>query len=291
MKKPKGYSSIAGLENITRDEIKERNLQHYGSKIKSFRKKAGLSVDQLAEKLEIAKSTIQNWECGLTRPDPEYLYRMFTILDVEPNEFFGLKGIGTLLTAGEKALVNNYRMLDKSGKEALETFADAMSKKAAIRQMVSVYDRLNAIPDWERCFAAGDHSTPWEDYPEKRSVYLYDSPLVQEADEVITVSGASMEPQFYDGDRVLIKYCTNIRTGDIGCFYVPGIVGVSKQKLHDRLHSLNPDYDDILIHEEGAQLIGRALCVIDKSMLPGRAEIKIFIDAVKEKEKHPEWFE
>lgn len=289
--KAKGYSTIAGLEKLTQEEIKQRNLETYGSKIKTFRTRAGLTAEQLADALQISKSSVRNWECGLTRPDPEFLYRMFTILDVEPNEFFGIKGIGTLLTTKERTLIDDYRSLDASGKDAVETFAQAMTQKAHIRKLRRMDRIQNSVPDEERLFAAGDHSNDWPDYPDATEVILYESPLVSRADEVITVSGASMEPQFYSGNKVLIEYCSEIRNGDIGCFFVPGIGGVIKQKAYDRLHSLNPEFDDIIVNEEGARVIGRALCVITKDMIPTPEEQALYIEAQEEKVNHPEWFE
>ena len=59
---------------------------------------------------------------------------MFSNLNVEPNELFGIKGIGTLLTDKEQTLINNYRALDDAGKEALEIFANAMAEKAYIKE-------------------------------------------------------------------------------------------------------------------------------------------------------------
>lgn len=210
---------------------------------------------------------------------------------IEPNEFFGIQGIGTLLTTKERALIDDYRSLDRSGKEAVETFAEAMTQKAYARKLRRA-DRLqNSVENMERLFAAGDHVYEWDEHPDVSEVILYDSPLVSRADEVITVSGNSMEPQYYDGDKVLIEYCSEIRNGDIGCFHVPGIGGVIKQKAYDRLHSLNPNCDDIIVSEEGATVIGRALCVITKDMIPTAEEQKLFIEAQKEKEIHPDWFD
>ena len=289
--KKNGYATIAGLEKLTPAEIKQRNLETYGTKVRQFRTKAGMTTEQLADALQISTSSVRNWECGLTRPDPEYIYRMFSILNVEPNEFFGITGIGTLLTTKERALIDDYRSLDKSGKEAVETFAEAMMQKAHIRTLRREYRIQNSVPDEERLFAAGDHSNDWPDYPDSSEVILYDSPLVSRADEVITVSGASMEPQFFSGDKVLIEYCSDIRNGDIGCFYVPGIGGVIKQKAYDRLHSLNPKFDDIIVNEDGATIIGRVLCVITKEMIPTAEEQALYIEAQEEKENHPEWFE
>ena len=289
--KKTGYSTIAGLEKLTPDEIKARNLEIYGSKIREYRNRAGMTADDLAAALQISASSIRNWECGLTRPDPEFIYRMFTILNVEPNEFFGIKGVGASLTKKERSLLDDYRGLDSAGKEAVETLASSMMEKAHIRTLRKIYRTQNSVPDNERLFAAGDHSTVWDDYPDANKVILYNSPAVARADEIISVSGASMEPQFYDGDKVLIEYCTDIRNGDIGCFFVPGIGGVIKQKAYDRLHSLNPDYDDIIVHEEGARIIGRVLGIITKDMIPTAKERSLYVEAVEEQKTHPDWFE
>ena len=104
----KGYGTIAGLDTLTPAEIKKRNREIYGERIKQFRNRVGMTADQLADALQVSISAVRNWESGFTRPDLEYLYRMFSILNVEPNEFFGLTGIGALfvvllafITAGQ----------------------------------------------------------------------------------------------------------------------------------------------------------------------------------------------
>ena len=276
--KARGYSTIAGLEKLTPEEIKQRNLETYGSKVKFFRKRAGLTAEQLAEILQISKSSVRNWECGLTRPDPEFLYRMFTILDMEPNEFFGLEGIGTLLTTEEQKLVDYYRSLDSSGKEDLMTLAEVKGKKAHRRMLMAAYDRMHGVDDWGHDAAAGG-SADWPENPEKKEVILFDSPMVARADEIITVTGKSMEPLFHDGDRVLVEHCVDLGNGDIGIFYVPGMGGVIKQKAYDRLHSINQAFDDIFPYEEGAQVIGRVLGKIEKEMIPGTEEQALYLEA------------
>ena len=275
----------------TKENIKQHNLETYGNKIKKFRNAAGLTAENLADRLQISVGSIRNWECGIAKPDPDCLFQLFNILDVEPNEFFGLKGVGSLLTNQERALLSNYRSLDKAGKEDMDTFAEAMSNKVYKRKLVSASRRMNIVDDHTRGAAAGD-GMDWPDYPETIPTILYNNPLVNRADEIITVCGQSMEPQFQDGDRVLVQYCTELRIGDVGIFYVPGMGGVIKQRLHDRLHSLNPEFDDIFPYEEyGAKIVGRVLGVIDNSMIPSEEDISLFIEAMHEKESHPDWFE
>lgn len=280
MKTKKRYATIAGLENLTPEDIKKRNLETYGLRIKKFRARAGLTAEQLAETLQISKSSVRNWECGLARPDPEYLYRMFTILNVEPNEFFGFQGIGTLLTAQEQHLIDTYRALDDDGRENLITFADAMNDKSHLRKLRSAYDRMNDVVNRGRLAAAGD-GEDWDENSEEEHVVLYDSKEVRNADEIFKVSGMSMEPQFNDGDYVLVQYCEELRNGDIGIFYVPGHGGVIKQKAYDRLHSLNPDYDDIFPYEDGARIVGRVVGKITKDMVPEYEDEQLYLKAVE----------
>lgn len=289
--KPKGYSTIACSENLSKAEIKQWNLDHYGSKIKAFRIRARLSAERLAGMLQTTLGSIRNWECGLSRPDVEQLYRMFSILDVEPNEFFGIKGVGNLMTNREKGLIDIYRGLDKQSRNDLEAMAETLASQSYMRKLKSIYNRIDTIPYYGRCASADTKGEEWADYPEEEQILLYASYLVSSADEIITVSGDSMMPQFLDGDKVLVEHCTEIQNGDIGIFYVPGIGGVIKQKAYDRLHSLNPEYDDIFPHEHGAHLIGRVLAKINKSMVPGYQEIKMYEDAEAERNKDPEAFD
>lgn len=278
-RKTRGYRSMVGLEKLSKDEIKARNLETYGSKIKHYRIKAGLEPAQLAEILGISESSVRNWECGLTRPDPEYLYRMFTILDVEPNEFFGFTGIGTLLTANERQIVDQYRTLDDAGKDAVETFVSAMHKKAHMRKLRAAYNNMNSVSNWGRAAAAGQ-GCEWPEHPEEEEIILYDLPEVRRADEIITVNGSSMEPQYSDGDLALVQHTEDIQIGDIGIYYVYGYGAVIKQVAHDRLHSLNPEYDDVFPYEEGAIPIGRVIGKVTRDMIPSAEEQMLFEEAL-----------
>ena len=134
MKAKTGVYGAAG-ERLTPEESRRRNLEAYGERIRRFRTRAGLPADRLAERLGISSSSVRNWECGLTRPDPELLSRLFTVLDVEPNEFFGLGGVGTLLTAQEKELLRCFRALDEAGREDVLALAGAMGETVRRRAL------------------------------------------------------------------------------------------------------------------------------------------------------------
>ena len=289
--KKKGYTNISGLEKATQAEIKQRNLEHYGSKIKLFRNRSGITAEKLAETLQISISSIRNWECGLTRPDPEYLYRMFSILDVEPNEFFGIEGVGTLLTQQERDLVDNFRQLDNRGRMDIESFTKMQCAASHSHSLYRAHKDMLSRVSLSRYASTGTSGTDWPDAPEREDFVLYRSPLLEMTDEIFTVSGESMEPKFHDHDKVLVEYTTEIEYGDIGIFYVPGIGGVIKQKAHDRLHSLNPEYDDIFPYEDGATLIGRVLGRLDDSMIPDPDSVSKFWEAEEELKRNPHVFD
>lgn len=200
------------------------------------------------------------------------------LLDIPLYEFFGMEDRHSGLSEHEQRLLDFYRSLDDSGKEDLETFAEAMSGNVHKRKLRMALERMNSVKDLGRAAAAGD-GADWEDHPESEACVLYNSHAVSAADEIITVCGQSMEPQFHDGDKVLVQYCSELNYGDIGIFYVPGMGGVIKQVAHDRLHSLNPDFDDIFPYEDGAKVIGRVLGRITADMVPDTADRALYLEA------------
>lgn len=57
-----------------------------GKKIFEFRKKKGLSQEKLAEKVDVTRQTISNWELGETQPNPEQLKLLSKELNVSIDE-------------------------------------------------------------------------------------------------------------------------------------------------------------------------------------------------------------
>lgn len=57
-----------------------------GKKILEYRKKKGLSQEQLGEKIDVTRQTISNWELGQTQPNPEQLKLLSKELNVSIDE-------------------------------------------------------------------------------------------------------------------------------------------------------------------------------------------------------------
>ena len=60
-----------------------------GKNIYTLRKEKGLSQEKLAEKVNVTRQTISNWELGETSPNPEQLILLSGVLDKSIDELVG----------------------------------------------------------------------------------------------------------------------------------------------------------------------------------------------------------
>lgn len=60
----------------------EEMMKKFGEKVKIYRKKAGLTQEQLAEKCECSKQTISGTETGYSFPSSKVLYNLSHVLEV-----------------------------------------------------------------------------------------------------------------------------------------------------------------------------------------------------------------
>ncbi len=60
-----------------------------GNNIRHFRKQSGLSQEQLAERVQVTRQTISNWELGETSPNPEQLALLSDALGRSIDELMG----------------------------------------------------------------------------------------------------------------------------------------------------------------------------------------------------------
>jgi repressor LexA len=116
-------------------------------------------------------------------------------------------------------------------------------------------------------------------------VFIRNTRLSDRADEIVTVNGASMEPDFHDGQDVYVEHTPDLEIGEIGLFVVNGD-GFIKQYQGDHLHSLNPEYDDIQLSEfDESRTVGRVLGVVEESDYPTREEQAVLAEIQREKKK------
>ncbi len=145
----------------------------------------------------------------------------------------------------ENDLLMKYRSLDDMGKKAVCAVADEHYNRVMNPPLGQEEDFIS-IPYFEDKAAAGSGYMLDDGRCEMMKVVR--SRKTERADFIVTVSGASMEPEFFDGDNVLVHAQPDVYIGEIGIFVVNGN-GYIKQKGKNRLISVNRKYKDIFIGE------------------------------------------
>lgn len=60
----------------------------FGERLKQRRKELGITQVQLAEKLNVTKGAVGNYESGISSPKAEILYKVFGVLQCDANFLF-----------------------------------------------------------------------------------------------------------------------------------------------------------------------------------------------------------
>lgn len=63
---------------------------NFGENFKNIRKQCGLSLQEVADKLQIKQSSVSDWENDVSRPDYEKLIALAELYDVTLYELLGI---------------------------------------------------------------------------------------------------------------------------------------------------------------------------------------------------------
>lgn len=80
-----------------------------GSRIRMYRKESGLTQEQLAEKINVTKSRVSNWEQGINRPDADILADICRALNVSPSSLLDVHLSADDLSDHERKVIHAYR--------------------------------------------------------------------------------------------------------------------------------------------------------------------------------------
>lgn len=98
------------------------------SRLKEARKTAGMTQDQLANALGIAKTTVSGYETGHREPEMAILYKIMKILNVDANYLFQdeMRELERFenLSHDEREIITKIRRLDNHGKRVVTMLLD-----------------------------------------------------------------------------------------------------------------------------------------------------------------------
>lgn len=249
----------------------EKDIPVLCRQIRYFRERKGIEQKELAAGVGIKSNAVSNWENGRARPDIALLPRISEVLGVTIDELFDMKKpdpeVRSAITMTKRAdseedmLLEQYQQLSEGHRSVVFSM---------VRQLCDVEDRelYDSITE-EILFTKGlcagfDVGTEYEDQGEQ--IHLYKSKVHPLMDCVFPVNGDSMEPDFQDGDLVMVQRLSErseLDYGEIGAFSVHNETYI-KKFTKKGLVSLNKMYKIMHFNEdENVYLIGRVLGVLD----------------------------
>ena len=261
MKKQDSKSKIIKKEVRPAELIALKDIHAIGKRIKYFRIQKGMEQKDIAQKVGITSYAVSSWESGRTRPDISILPQLCDLLCITLYELYGLVPPVDRFSEKEQQVISEYRTLSAGHQLAV----DNMMKSLKAAEQAEKCPNITILTLCSKQLAAGfDGGAEFEDKGEP--IYLYTSDLVRQADLVFPVSGDSMEPEYHDGDLVLVQRypgCPALQYGETGAFIIGNSTYI-KVYEKDGLHSLNKRYKTMTFAEEDSvYLIGRVMGILD----------------------------
>lgn len=254
-------------------------------KLREMRIKAGKTVPEVSKYLQsiglkAATQTIYGWERGHSQPTIDTFIEMCRFYGVsDVFSYFGdVPEISDVISISEREHIKKYRLLDPYGKEAVDCVLDVESRRCReerdkqatiLREQREQTEAAEEIappitlhqPYAQVAAAEGAGAFLLDDGFDE--VFVEMNKYTKQADVILKVVGRSMEPVITDGDRVLVRQQPSVRIGEIGVFIVDG-QGYLKEYQADRLVSLNPDIDDVLVGDlQNAECYGKFIKVLN----------------------------
>ncbi len=220
--------------------------------IKELRKSKDYSADYVAEKIDIPAGSYKKYESGILNPGVPVVIKLADFYGVSTDYLLGRTEIKAMagttpaeqldVTVTEQEMIERYTQLPE---EWRLIFLDIIKKLAGVPDD-AVLDTRPVIV-FTRCHrmkASAGMGFDLENDDEWRDVRIYDCPEAYQADFAVEVDGASMEPDYHDGDIVFIKLSEDVPVGAVGLFIHDG-KGYIKERGEKCLISRNPEYENI----------------------------------------------
>ena len=222
-------------------------MSNFNIRLRQLRTEAGLSQQELADKIGISKSSINMYERGEREPSFETLEAIADYFNVDMDFLVGKSPYLNMYQHIREYLRTNYFKDDKI----------TASTKVPILGRVAAGIPIEAIED----------IIDYEEIP---------SSMARTGDYFgLKIKGHSMEPNICDGDIVIVKKQSDVESGNIAIVLVNGAEGACKKILKSgtglTLVSFNPAYDPVFYSNKQIQdlpvlIIGKAVEVRRKLM-------------------------
>ena len=243
-------------------------------RIRHYRQGQGIEQKQLAETLGVNSNAISNWETGRCRPDVNLLPEICKALGITLNQLFMIEDRLQNYTASEQMMMESFRNLSYANQSAVRKLISFLEQS----EMMEKLPKMVSLIEIDRRAAAGI-GDPTEFDEVGRDIVMISSPVIERSDYVFTVSGESMEPEYHDGDRVLVQkngHGADLTYGEVGIFMTGNEIYI-KEYQPEGLRSLNEEYPMMRFDESQAvYLIGRVMGILEQKDFATKHQAEIF---------------
>lgn len=231
-----------------------------GSRLKLRREELGLTQTELAKLVGVSKGSIGNYESEISSPNENILIKLFSALDCDANYLYhdDINKSNDSISNTELQHIKKYRALDEHGKKIVDFVLNEEYDRSTEQESGElIQTNCIVLTMYEDAVSAGTG----EFLSDGRCVEVTvdETPLTERADFILRVSGDSMEPTYYDGDKVLVENAVELSVGEIGIFVLNG-QGYIKEYRPEGLLSHNKKYGIIRIGEnDRCEVVGRVI--------------------------------
>lgn len=233
-----------------------------GERIKAARETRGLLQSQLAKLIGVKSAgVISNWEKDVSKPDANKMVSLCKALDISLsyllNYHANKKEYDNDLSKEALQIAKYYDELEPANQRVIKRVITAMAEEE--KETKRTADNVRFIDLFDLPVSAG--TGVYLDGYNAKPIKIVNTSEAAKADYALRVTGDSMEPQYYNGDIVLIKTTPDVPQGAVGVFIHNG-EGFIKQRDNSHLCSFNPKYPPIEANESTitkGQVLGKAI--------------------------------
>ena len=212
-------------------------------------KKKGMSINAVEKQLGFGNGAIKRFDTN--SPSIDKIISLSNFLNVSLDYLVIGKDNANMLSNEERELIDIFKKLSPINRcrvvERAETLVELQTP--AIQDFEEDPEEQETIfIEFATLKASAGTGEQLIDDPERNFIEVVKSDTTLQAKFAIQIHGDSMEPEYTNGDIVLVKAQPQIDIGQIGIFTVNDM-GYIKKLGTDRLISVNPEYDDIYFKE------------------------------------------
>ncbi len=241
-----------------------------GERINRYRKQAGLTIDQLAQRSGVSKGTLNKIIAGETKsPTVAVMSRLARTLGRSLDDFDENGEKSAALSEEAMDVARDFEALDSHGRRVVRAVVGEEKRRLAAQREPAEKPAAKVVPLFGNAFAAGlgepDFNNLFADYA---------VPADSDADFAVRINGNSMEPYLHDGS-VALGQKRAPRDGEVAALLLDGEF-LCKQVCQDHLgnvylFSLNRDRADAdvtIAHDAERSLTCFGTIIMERVPLP-----------------------